>query len=236
MTPLRRDDLKLLRGTIAASTLMLGLAVGGFWDAATRYRDHGDAQAGAVRADAQARSVRAELLAQREQVRSFRDRFSVLELTGVVGEFHKTAAVDRFEALARHGAGAVRGYRLEGRVSAGELVQASGLRTLELVRQGMSFEAEPLHEEEFLRATARIGDGLGGLATIESCELGRGSADAPAAAAGGGAGAADSGAASVARLSAKCRLAWYSFVAAQQASGAAPPAGPGLPPAVGVRQ
>lgn len=225
-----RDDLKRLRGAIVATALMLALAAGAAWQARMRHQELVAARVAAMRADAQARSLRAELSARQLQVRTYGERFAALVREGVVGEFGKTQAVDRFEALARRGPGDVRGYRLEGRIAAGDLVGAGGLETLELVRQGLSFDAQPLHEEAFVRALARIGDGVGGLATIESCEMSRAAEGASAAS--DGATRAD-GAAAPARLSARCNLAWYSFVTAGKAVEPPGPVAPAVPPAPG---
>jgi hypothetical protein len=224
---LAAEDFKRLRGTLTACGCLLvitAVLLHFSWNRARGYEAEGErvrlAQAELSRQLAGLRGEAAKLAAHR-------DAYDALVARGGIGEFEKTREIDRFEStvrgLAASGRSAVARYALRARapVPGGA---PPGLDRLGVSMQQLVFEAELPHEESFLRVWRGVATGLGGLSSIEGCELKLGEAG------GRQDGVDGEGGQNVRKgwppLKASCTVAWYAF---EPKDASAVPGGAALP-------
>ena len=228
------DAIYRLRGALAGCAGMLVLAGALALHAADRSGAAERAQAARQRERVVAVRQVDALRADVERLEAFAARHAALLDAGTLGGFERTREVDRFERLVRAGGpGTVGRYTLRAPVPLA--TPAGGPARHAVTMQPLSFEATVPHEEAFLALWRRIADGLGGLSTIEGCELAlSGTADTgpPAggspSSAGEASGRARDGLARP-RLRAGCTLAWYAIEPRAEGAAAAPAPPPPVP-------
>lgn len=168
------DALRRLRGAIAGSVAMLAVSIGLGAYANHRNDDH-SRRANEVRRERAESQSRLEALRREvERLDASAANHAAMLADGRLGEFVKTRQVDRFERVARTlrspTGPIVQRYTLKPRVPLAVGTEA-GLTQHTLSMQPLTFEAVGRHEEEFLAAWDGLSAGLGGLSTVEACEL-----------------------------------------------------------------
>jgi hypothetical protein len=212
------DALRRLRGAIAASVAMLAISLGLGVYANYRHDHH-------TRSENEERRERAESQNRLETLRREVERLdasaanhAAMLADGRLGEFVKTRQVDRFERVARTlrspKGPIIQRYTLKPRVPLAAYTD-TGLTQHTLSMQPLTFEAVGRHEEEFLAAWNGLAAGLGGLSTVEACELKlaqpprSGAAGASKAEGLGGAAKSLEGPVEWPVLKASCTVTWY---------------------------
>ena len=205
MSPVAKENLALLRPALLGAGVLLAVALlAGGW-AFTRWDGYQQALQMARQALSAALQERSAAQADAQLLARVGADYQSLGARGVIEtseKFSRIEAIDRFEAALRAD-GSVERYALERAQSLPEGV-VPNLQQLAVVRHSLTFDATPLHEEEFLRLWQRIDAGVGGLRAIEQCNLQRVLDGA----------ASDVTGSAVPRLRARCTLNWYVFSAA----------------------
>jgi hypothetical protein len=228
------EDFKRLRGTLAVCGCLLLITAALLqhsWNRASAR----DAELERARlAQAEMSRQLAGLRGEAARLAGHRDAYDALVARGGVGAFQKTREIDRFESTVRGlsapGRSAVSRYALRARAPVPGGAPA-GLDRLTVTMEQLVFETELPHEESFLRVWRGIATGLGGLSSIEACELKLGEA-------GGQQDGVDGEGGKKVRkgwppLKASCTVAWYAFEP-KDASAAPGVAAPGtMMPAMG---
>lgn len=214
MSPVVKENVRLLRSALlGAAALLLVTLLAGAW-ALVRWDSYQQAVRVAQLALTAAIQERRAAQADAKLLARVGADFQALETRGAVesvdsvgavqSKFNRIDALDRFEAAARTQGGIER-YALERAQPLPEGL-VPHLQQLALVKHSLSFEAAPLHEEEFLGLWKRIDAGVGGLHAIEQCALQR-VLDGAALEVTGSA---------VPRLRARCTLNWFVFSPASE--------------------
>jgi len=235
---LTADTWRRLRGAIAAASLLLcvGSAIAGY--AWYRSGEHARHRAELRQSADQSSRQLAALREEARRIEAYAARHAELIAQGSLGEFRKTVEIDRFEKAARalrrpDGTGILR-YTLKSRAALPAGIEGA-LARHSVSMQPLGFDAILRHETDFLRVWAGIAESIGGLSSIEGCEL------KLAPAVGGAMGSArtptaDGGPerASWPVLRASCSVVWYVFEPrAEEALAPAAPI-PGLTPPAGL--
>ena len=135
---------------------------------------------------------------------------------GVIGDFHKTRELDRFEASLRGHDIGVRGFALSS-LQPVSVPNPHNFQQYDPGRYQLTFSAEVLHERQFGQLTSAIRSSLNELGILESCTLKRNESASAA---------LRSETTLIDMLNARCTVSWYVFTPVQVdplGGGAAPP-------------